>query len=92
MLELFAAEACKESCEALACEDFPEYDDENGTKHALSWLGKPYGDILCFFGLHQSNSDTNEVRKNCKDACITDRRMIWSADLDPLSWRTSSPR
>ena len=82
MLELFAAEACKESCEALACEDFPEYDDEIGTKHALPWLGKPYGTSCVLLGLHQSNSDTNEVRKNCKDACITDRRMIWSTDLD----------
>ena len=46
-LESFAAEARKESREALAHEDFPEHDDENWTKHALSWLDKPYLDILC---------------------------------------------
>ena len=37
--------------------------------------------------MHQSNSDANEVRKNCKVACITDSRMIWSTDLDEtLEW------
>ena len=49
-LESFAAEARKESREALAHEDFPEHDDENRTKHALSWLDKPYVDILGFLG------------------------------------------
>ena len=42
MLELYSAEARKELSEAHAYEDFPEQDDENWTKPALSWLDKPY--------------------------------------------------
>ena len=39
--ETFSAEARKESHEARAHVDFPERDDENWAKHALSWLHKP---------------------------------------------------
>ena len=31
--------------QAHAHEDFPEQDDENWTKPALSWLDKPYGEV-----------------------------------------------
>ena len=39
--ETFSAEVRKESHEARAHVDFPERDDENWAKHALSWLHKP---------------------------------------------------
>ena len=44
-LESYPAEARKEPREAHAHEDFPEQDDENWTKHALSWLDKPCGEV-----------------------------------------------
>ena len=44
-LESYSAEARKEPREAHAHEDFPEQDDENWTKPALSWLDKPYGEV-----------------------------------------------
>ena len=44
-LESYSTEARKESREAHAHEDFPECDDENWSKHALSWLNKPYREV-----------------------------------------------
>ena len=40
--EMYSAEARKESRGTQAHVDFPESDDENWTKHTLSWLDKPY--------------------------------------------------
>ena len=44
-LESYSAEARKEPREAHAHEDFPEQDDENWTKPALSWFDKRYGEV-----------------------------------------------
>ena len=59
MLELCSAEACKELCEAYAYENFPEQDDENWTKPALSWLDKPFGEVA------------EVALKFCADFCCT---------------------
>ena len=39
--ETYSAEARKEPRETHARGDFPEREDENWTKHTLSWLDKP---------------------------------------------------
>ena len=84
---MYSAEACKELCEAHAYEDFPEQDDENWTKPALSWLDKPYreaaevawkfhADLRPVYrksdGWTIGDSAINEVMKKCKDVGITD--------------------
>ena len=87
MLELYSAEARKELCEAHAYEDFPEQDDENWTKPALSWLDKPYREVAEVAwkfhadlrpvyrksdGWTNGDSAIDEVMKKCKDVGITD--------------------
>ena len=58
-LESYSAEARKEPREAHAHEDFPEQDDENWTKPALSWLDKPFGEVA------------EVALKFCADFCCT---------------------